>query len=95
MLKRTIFFETVKRSFFSLDTFLIFAFASFFYLVFYALPYDNQVITKIPTAIVDMDQSEHSRELALKIESVPSVQTVLKTANLNEAVDAFKQDPLM
>ena len=94
MLKRTIFFETVKRSFFSLDTFLIFAFASFFYLVFYALPYDNQVITKIPTAIVDMDQSEHSRELALKIESAPSVQTVLKTANLNEAVDAFKQRSL-
>ena len=91
MRNRSIFFETIKRSFFSLDTFLIFAVASFFYLVFYALPYDNQVITKIPTAIVDLDQSEHSRELALTIESVPSVKTALRTANLDEAINAFKE----
>lgn len=91
MRNRSIFFETIRRAFFSLDTFLIFAFASFFYLVFYALPYDNQVITKIPTAIVDLDQSEHSRELALAIESVPSVKTALRTANLDEAINAFRE----
>ena len=91
MRNRSIFFETIRRAFFSLDTFLIFAFASFFYLVFYALPYDNQVITKIPTAIVDMDQSRTSQDFTDKLRSAAVIDTVLETADFSQAREAFRR----
>ena len=55
--------QTVKRVISNRHTFLIFSFASFFYLVFYSIPYSNQAITQIHTAIVDMDQSKMSLSL--------------------------------
>lgn len=70
---------------------MVFAIASLFYLVFYGMPYDNQIIVKIPTAIVDMDQSRASRELVEKLQSAPSINTVLQTADFEQAKKAFSQ----
>ena len=61
--------QTIKNAVFSHDSFMIFAIASLFYMVFYGLPYDNQIIVKVPTAIVNLDQSRASAEFAEKIKS--------------------------
>ena len=87
----TVFLETIRKAVFSHDSFMIFAIASLFYLIFYALHYDNQIIVKVPTAIVDMDQSRASQDLIDKIESTSVVEAVLKTADFSAAQNAFRR----
>ena len=91
MNKLTIFLRTLRRSFFSKDTFMIFAVASLFYLVFYALPYNNQVLVNIPTAIVNMDNSQHALSLVRKIESASTIKAVLKTQDFAQAQKAYER----
>ena len=86
-----IFLETIRKAVFSHDSFMIFAIASLFYLVFYALPYDNQIIVKIPTAIVDMDQSRTSQDFTDKLRSAAVIDTVLETADFSQAREAFRR----
>lgn len=83
---------TIKNAIVSRDTFLIFAIASLFYLVFYALPYDNQIIVRIPTAIVDMDQTERSHDFVNKISSAQTVDARLITADYNQAREQFTRN---
>ena len=86
-----IFLQTIRHAIFSHDSFMVFAIASLFYLVFYALPYDNQVIVKIPTAIVDMDQSRTSQDFTDKLRSAAVIDTVLETADFSQAREAFRR----
>lgn len=86
-----VFLETIRRSVLSHDSFMIFAIASLFYLVFYALPYNNQVIVKIPTAIVDMDQSRLSQDFTERLKSAPAIDAVIQTSDLESAKSAFKR----
>ena len=86
-----IFLQTIRYAIFSRESFMIFAIASLFYLIFYGLPYDNQVIVKIPTAIVDMDQSRTSQDFTDKLRSAPVIKTVLETADFSEAKEAFRR----
>ena len=51
------FLHTIKASFLSRDTILIFAGAIAFYLIFYAWPYGNQQIQHVPSAVLDLDLS--------------------------------------
>lgn len=86
-----IFLQTIRHAIFSHDSFMVFAIASLFYLVFYALPYDNQIIVKIPTAIVDMDQSRTSQDFTDKLRSAAVIDTVLETADFSQAREAFRR----
>ena len=83
--------QTIKNAVFSHDSFMIFAIASLFYMVFYGLPYDNQIIVKVPTAIVNLDQSRASAEFAEKIKSAPAVKVVIETADFPKAKEAFRR----
>ena len=83
--------QTIKNAVFSHDSFMIFAIASLFYMVFYGLPYDNQIIVKVPTAIVNLDQSRASAEFAEKIKSAPAVKAVIETADFAKAKEAFRR----
>ena len=84
MSRLRIFLQTIRHAIFSHDSFMVFAIASLFYLVFYALPYDNQIIVKIPTAIVDMDQSRTSQDFTDKLRSAAVIDTVLETADFSQ-----------
>ncbi|MCF0254543.1 MAG: ABC transporter permease, partial [Duodenibacillus sp.] len=53
------------------DTFLIFAGAIAFYLVFYAWPYSNETITRVATAVVDLDRSPVSRDAVSRMRGLP------------------------
>ena len=83
---------TIKNAVGSRDTFLIFAIASLFYLVFYALPYENQIIVRIPTAVVDMDQTQRSQDFVNKILSAQTVDARLITPDYQEAKDLFARN---
>ena len=83
--------QTIKNAVISHDSFMIFAIASLFYMVFYGLPYDNQIIVKVPTAIVNLDQSRASAEFAEKIKSAPAVKVVIETADFAKAEAAFRR----
>ena len=85
MSKLGIFLQTIRHAVFSHESFMIFAIASLFYLVFYGLPYDNQIIVKIPTAIVDMDQSRVSRDLTDKLKATAVIDCVIQTADFSQA----------
>ena len=82
-------FETIKRVVANRNTFLIFSIASIFYLVFYSIPYSNQAITQIHCAIVDMDQSDRSRELTDKFISTPIIYPQVITGDFAKAKDGF------
>ena len=91
MSKLGIFLQTIRHAVFSRESFMIFAIASLFYLVFYGLPYDNQIIVKIPTAIVDMDQSRISRDLTDKLKATAVIDCVVQTADFSQAQSAFRR----
>lgn len=82
-------FETIKRVVANRNTFMIFSIASIFYLVFYSIPYSNQAITQIHCAIVDMDQSDRSRELTDKLISTPIIYPQIITGDFAKAKDGF------
>ena len=81
--------QTVKRVISNRHTFLIFSFASLFYLVFYSIPYSNQAITQIHTAIVDMDQSKMSRDLTDELISTPMIFPESVTSDFSQAQADF------
>lgn len=82
-------FETIKRVVTNHNTFLIFSIASIFYMVFYSIPYSNQAITQIHCAIVDMDQSDRSRELTDKLISTPIIYPQIITGDFSKAKEGF------
>lgn len=82
-------FETIKRVVTNHNTFLIFSIASIFYMVFYSIPYSNQAITQIHCAIVDMDQSDRSRELTDKLISTPIIYPQIITGDFAKAKEGF------
>ena len=41
-----IFIQTIRTAVLSRESFMVFAIASLFYLVFYGMPYDNQIIVQ-------------------------------------------------
>ena len=81
----------IKRAVLHKDSFMVLAMAAAFYLVFYSWPYQEQVISNIPTVVVDMDKSEVSRDFISAFEAAPSVKLVGIETDMNQAVAALKQ----
>lgn len=80
----------LKRIFLSKDSFVIFAGAAAFYLVFYAWPYWNQIITHIPTAIVDLDRSAQSRSLTSALQAAPSIDLRAVVHDMSDGDTIFR-----
>lgn len=76
---------TIKKGLFNKDTFLIFAGAVAFYLIFYAWPYANQTITNIPTAVVDLDRSASSREVVRRLSSASNIAVLAQETDPSRA----------
>ena len=90
----SIVFQTIQKVIVNRNTFLIFSIASIFYLVFYSIPYSNQSITKIHTAIVDLDQSQTSQNLVNQLTSTPIIYPQLQTSDYAQALSAFRSAKL-
>ena len=84
-------FEMIRSAILNRNSFAILAIASAFYLLFYAWPYSNQLIIEIPTAIVDMDHSEKSREWIETIDATPAAKVISIGASFDQAKERFKR----
>ena len=84
-------FEMIRSAILNRNSFAILAIASAFYLLFYAWPYSNQLIIEIPTAVVDMDHSEKSREWIETIDATPAAKVISIGASLDQAKERFKR----
>ena len=84
-------FAMIRAAILNRNSFAILAIASAFYLLFYAWPYSNQLIIEIPTAVVDMDHSEKSREWIETIDATPAAKVISIGASLDQAKDQFKR----
>ena len=86
------FLHTIKASFLSRDTILIFAGAIAFYLIFYAWPYGNQQIQHVPSAVLDLDRSAAARRLVTAMDASPAISVVRITQDEGEAMEAFRRE---
>ena len=84
-------FAMIRAAILNRNSFAILAIASAFYLLFYAWPYSNQLIIEIPTAVVDMDHSEKSREWIETIDATPAAKVISIGASLDQAKEQFKR----
>lgn len=64
------------------------------YPLFYAIPYSTEVIREAPIAIVDMDNSQLSREFARNLDATDSIKVVTAKTNNLEAQNAFFNDEI-
>lgn len=78
-----LFVLALKRAVLHKDSFMVLALASAFYLVFYSWPYQEQIITNVPTYIIDQDQSEASREFISALDASPAVNIVGIDSDMN------------
>src|SRR5262249_23618311 len=60
-----------------------------FYGVYYPQPYLNQILRKIPIAVVDSDQSELSRRIVETLDASGAVSVTMRAATLAEARTAL------
>ena len=81
----------IRAAIMNRNSFMILAIASAFYLAFYAWPYANQLIIEIPTAVVDLDHTDKSREWIETIDATPAAKVVSTTASLDLAKAQFKR----
>lgn len=59
--------------------------------IFYSYMYSNEIITKMPAAIVDQDQSIVSHEITRMLEATPQLDLDYKSINLLDAQDRLKK----
>lgn len=86
------FLATIRASLVSRDTFIIFAGAIAFYLIFYAWPYGNQQIEHVPAAVLDLDRSSASRRLTMTIDASPTIDVAIVTPMEGEAMAGFRRE---
>lgn len=63
--------------------------ALFIYSIFYALAYKNEVLRKIPVAVVDNDRTTSSRSLVRMFDASPNLDVRYKATSLEEAKTLF------
>src|SRR6516225_8858702 len=69
--------------------FILLVVGPLFYGVYYPQPYLNQILRKIPIAVVDSDQSELSRRIVETLDASGAVSVTMRAATLAEARTAL------
>ncbi|NCO20173.1 MAG: ABC transporter permease, partial [Gammaproteobacteria bacterium] len=67
---------------------------SIFYALFYPLPYQSQVATALPVAVVDHDGSALSRQLVRWIDASEQVRVTVNTHDIRPVRDAIRRKAL-
>ena len=68
---------------------LLLAAAPLLYAFFYPWPYTNQVVTRVPVAVVDLDHSSLSRQITRFASANPRLDVRRVTADVREAQQAL------
>lgn len=64
------------------------------YPLFYAIPYSTEVIREAPIAIVDMDNSQLSREFTRNLDAADSIKVITSKTNNIDAEKEFYKDKI-
>ena len=78
-----------RRFFHDSGSVLIMVIGVIAYSIFYSIPYSNEVLQDVPIAVVDMDNTELSREFTQRLDANDNVEVVRKTVDVNEAQHLF------
>jgi ABC-2 type transport system permease protein len=85
-------FREYRQIFGDAGAILIFFGAILIYPFFYPIPYEREVLRKVPIAVVDMDHSRMSRDLARRLDAHELLRVVARPASVEEARDLFYSD---
>lgn len=83
------FINELREIFKDAGVLLILVFAVIAYPIVYSIAYKNNVLTEIPVAIVDLDQTKSSRTLAKMINQTAQLDVNYKALSLNNAEKLF------
>ena len=81
--------EEYRNIFSDKGVLMIFFGAIFFYSIFYPLPYANEVLKDAPLAVVDLDHSSLSRQLARMVDAHESTRVAAQATSQLEAEQLF------
>lgn len=84
-----VFLYEYKKIFKDYGALLILIFAPIFYSFFYPLPYEKEVIKKVPVAVVDYDKTDLSRKIIRMLDATEFISVSTKYPSLNDAKNAF------
>ena len=85
----SVFAAEYKQIFKDAGTLLILVLAPIFYSFFYPFPYENEIVRKIPVAVIDNDRSDLSRKITRMLDSTEFMAITTEYASLAEAKNAF------
>src|SRR5262249_2909921 len=78
-----------QRVFALRGAFILLVLGPLFYGIYYPQPYLNQILRKVPIAVVDSDQSELSRRIVETLDASGAVSVAMRAATLAEARTAL------
>jgi len=81
--------EELKRIFSDPGSVLLLFVAIFLYSFFYPMPYERNVMKKIPIALLDLDNTSLSRQLDRMVDSTEEVDVTRRPRNFEEAQKLF------
>ncbi len=84
-----VFFYEYKKIFRDAGAILILLLAPIFYSLFYPYPYSNEVIKKVPVAVIDEDKSDLSKKIIRFLNSTEYISTTTEYPSISSAKEAF------
>ncbi|MBQ3034246.1 MAG: ABC transporter permease [Deferribacterales bacterium] len=84
-----VFAEECKKIFYDAGVVLILCFAPVLYSLLYPFPYENQIVDKIPVAVVDEDKSGLSRQITSMLNTTEFIDATTEYTSINQAKNAF------
>lgn len=81
----------IYRIFQDKSAILIFFIAGIIYPILYNYVYCDDILTDVPVAVVDIDQSSDSKRFVHKLDATPEVEVAYRCANLEEARELFEK----
>lgn len=78
-----------RKIFKDVGVMLILIGAPLFYSFFYPFPYMDEIVRKVPTAVVDEDKSDLSKKITRMLNSTEEMSVTTEYASIDEAKEAF------
>ncbi len=89
------FTDSLKTIFTDSGALLIIVFAALFYPVVYSIGYNNQVVTDIPVAVIDNDNTALSRKIINMVDATAAIKVHKSVTDMNMAEQMFWENSVM
>ncbi|MBR6164238.1 ABC transporter permease [bacterium] len=89
-----IFFAELKKIFTDKGAFLIMFIGIILYSVAYGLTYYNQVVRNVPVGVIDLDNSQMSRQLIRDLDATEQISVAIRPESIPEAKKDYEKDKI-